>query len=349
VSLIDGTYYVFAANAWPNGTLGFTSSDLNGSGLALRRSGSSRNLGKRHQLARGKANAFDRDYAAGGTVYYDAATGILIHMYHGEYQYLPGSAIPFYAGLGLAFSTDMGATWHKLGQVISPQAARTGNCTIDVGAGTLVPVGEYFYAYYSDIGAGCAKVGPAVSRAKISSVIAAAQAGKPFTSGTGDLFQKYYEGSFSQPGVTDLANPRKGGGLFSSLWTSGNDNWPTFLNVRYDSFLQQYVAVYVGGWRGPSSALYLRFSSDGINWGGPTQVVNDNAAFYPTLLNTSGDDPNVLGPQFYLYYVSPFPNFSSNLALDRVQITLSGELPALPSLTPSPAPSPPQEPRALAW
>lgn len=324
VSLINGTNYMFAANSWPNGTLGFTSSDLNNLGLELRRAASSRKRPGRRKIAHGKGGAFDHNYAGGGTVYYDAGTGILIHMYHGEYSYPSGTG-PFYAGLGLAFSTDLGTTWHKLGQVISPQAARTGNCTIDVGAGTLVPVGGYFYAYYTDIGTGCANLGPAVARASISSVIAAAQAGTPFTSGAGNLFQKYYNGSFVQPGVSDLAKPQNGGGAFSSLWTSGSDGWPTFLNVRYDSYLLQYIAVYVGGWKSGSSGVYLRFSSDGLTWGAPTEVVNDNAAFYPTLLNTSGGDPNALGSQFYLYYVTPFPNFSSNLALDRVQITLSGD------------------------
>ena len=341
VALINGTNYVFAANAWPNGTLGFISSDLNSPGLGLRRSGSSKKFGGRHQIAQGKGRAFDRDYAGGGTVYYDASSGILIHMYHGEYWYRAGTAIPFYAGLGLAFSTDMGATWHKLGEVISPQAVRTGNCNPDVGSGTLVPVGGYLYAYYTDIGTRCATTDePALARASISSVIAAARSGKPFTSGAGNLFQKYYDGSFTEPGVMDLANPGHGGGAFSSLWTAGSDGWPSSITVSYDSYRQQYVAAYVGGWKSGSSGLYLRFSADGIIWGEPTEVVKDSAAFYPTLLNTNGGDPNALGARFYLYYVSPFPNFSSSLALDRIQITLSGGIAAPPPSTPSLTPAP---------
>jgi hypothetical protein len=334
VSLINGTNYLFAANSWPNGTLGFTTSDLNNLGLAPGRAASSRKRNGRRKIAHGKAGAFDHDYAGGGTVYYDAGTGILIHMYHGEYWYRPETGRFFYAGLGLAFSTNLGKTWHRLGQVINPQTVRTGECTIDVGAGTLVPVGGFFYAYYTDMGMGCTNLGPAVARASISSVIAAAQAGTPFTSGDGNLFQKYHNGSFSQPGVTDLANPQNGGGAFSSLWTSESDDWPTFLNVRYDSYLRQYIAAYVGGWKSGKSGLYLRISKDGINWGAPTEVVHDNAAFYPTLLNTSGGDPNVLGSQFYLHYVTPFPNFSSNMNLDRVPITVSGGTTALPPPTP---------------
>jgi hypothetical protein len=339
--LINGTNYVFAANSSPNGTLGFMSSDLNGPGMGLRRSASSKKFGSRHQITQGKGRAFDHDYAGGSAVYYDAGSGILIHLYHGEYWYHAGTYIPFYAGLGLVFSTDMGATWHKLGEVISPQAARAGNCNPDVGAGTLVPVGGYLYAYYTDIATGCTgKDESAVARASISSVIAAAKAGKPFTSGVGNLFQKYYKGDFNEPGVTDLANPQKGGGAFTTLWTTGSDGWPSVMTVSYNSYLQQYVAAYVGGWRSGSSGLYLRFSTDGIVWGAPTEVVKDNAAFYPTLFNTSGGDPNVLGSRFYLYYVSPFPNFSSNLALDRIQINVGGGNAAPPPPTPSPAPAP---------
>jgi hypothetical protein len=340
VALINGTNYVFGANAWPNGTLGFISSDLNSPGLGLRRSGSSKKFGGRHQITQGKGRAFDHDYAAGGTVYYDLGSGILIHMYHGEYWYHAGSAIPFYAGLGLAFSTDLGATWHKLGEVISPQAARAGNCNPDIGPGTLVPAGGFLYAYYTDIRTGCAENNdPAVARASIKSVIAAVRAGKPFTSGAGNLFQKYHDGSFNEPGVTDLANPQKGGGAFSSLWTKGGDGWPSSMTVSYDGFLQQYIAAYVGGWKSGHSAIYLRFSTDGLIWGAPTEVVKDNVAAYPTLLNTNGGDPNVLGSRFYLYYVSPFPNFSSDLALDRIAITLSGASTAPPPPTPSPAPN----------
>src|SRR5580658_7001202 len=58
--LINGTNYVFAANSSPNGTLGFMSSDLNGPGMGLRRSASSKKFGSRHQITQGKGRAFDR-------------------------------------------------------------------------------------------------------------------------------------------------------------------------------------------------------------------------------------------------------------------------------------------------
>jgi len=333
--LYNGTNYVFGSDGL---IYGFTSTNLENLASNLSPIDITTNLSYGSS-----SNAFDYNYAGGGPVYYDTATGILLLLYHGENWY-GGDGSPFYASLGLAYSTNLGATWNNLGEVISPQTARSGswgNCNVDVGGGSLVPVTIsgtlYLYAYYVDMASDCdtGNYNVAVARATESSLVAAAQAGTPFTSGAGTLFQKYYNGSFSQNGVTDLANPQNGGGAFTALIANNNELWPT---VNWNSYLNDYVMAYSTDFTGISVA----FSPDGVTWGTPTQVVGGgnappNAIYYPSLLNTGGGDPETLGQQFYLYYVDPFGDWSqSNLM--RVQIAVSGSS--------SPPPAPPAPPAA---
>ncbi len=319
-----GTNYIFA----PNGeTQGMTLPDLNNflNGFSV--------INTTTNIPKGSAGAFDPNYAGGGAVYYDNATGILIGLYHGEYWYSPpGNGSVFYSGHGLAYSTDLGVSWHKLGQIISPQTARAGNCQVEVGTGTLLVVGSYFYDYYTDEATGCngGDFNITVARASIASVIAAAQAGTPFTSGAGTLFMKYTgNGTWSGNGVTDLANPAAGGGAFSDLLTGNNYLEP---NVRYDSFINKYVMTYSNLF----ASLEIRFSDDGLAWGSPQTIVSGggfppNGLYYPTLLNTSGGDPETLGSAFYVYYVDPFGDWSQS-NLKRVQVTLGGR-PDPPTIT----------------
>jgi hypothetical protein len=321
--LHNGKNYVFAANAFNAGTQGITSVDLNSFATNLQM------ITTTTQIPLGGSGAFDQNYAGVGTVYYDATDNIVIGMYHGEYWYGGG---PFYAGLGLAVSHDLGVTWTKLGQVISPQTARTGNCQVDVGSGTMVPHPDgYFYTYYADEATGCTGFNLAVARAKISDVIAAAVNG---ALPSGNLWLKYFNGAFTEPGVTDRNNPAAGGGAFTTLFNTSGNAW--FPSVAFDSSLGQYVMAYLAGWTG----VALRFSTDGITWSSATQVVNGgtdpsggNAIFYPTVVNTSGGDPNILGAQFHVYFVNPFIDWSQS-NLKRVKITLTGvsAKPAAPTI-----------------
>jgi hypothetical protein len=194
---------------------------------------------------------------------------------------------------------------------------------VDVGGGTLLPVGDYLYTYYTDEGAGCNgnNFETALARAKISDVIAAAQAGIPFTTGAGALWKKYYNGDFTENGVTDLANPAAGGGAFTHLFVTSSGAW--WNTVAFDKVTSQFVMAYAAGWTG----IAIRFSKDGITWSAPTQIVSGTeiedgkSVYYPSLLNTDGGDPETLGSSFYVYYVSPFGDWSKS-SLDRVKVTL---------------------------
>lgn len=321
----NSTNQCWAANGSALNSQGITSTDLNLLQSNLTKISTSMNISP------GSTGAFDQNYAAGGSVYYDSASGYLIQMYHGEFWY-SGPGGPFYSGLGLAYSTDFGATWNKLGQVISPQTPRSGSCQVDVGGGSLVPVMvsgvPYFYTPYVDESPTCngGNFNIAMARAKVSDVIAAAVAGTPFTSGAGTLFMKYTGGGgWTGDGVSDLANPQNGGGAFAAL-TTDNVSWVP--SMAYNSAISQYVMV-TANWTG----IYMRLSSDAVTWGSPIQIVGGgstppNAIYYPALLSTigSGSNPELLGPNFYVYYVDPFGNWA-NTNLKRISVSFAGPPP----------------------
>lgn len=323
----SGTNYVFApvANSNGSGTEQITLPNLNtwSSGLSIVNPSSNFTLGP--------TNSWNQHYSAGQATYYDSGSGYLIQLIHGEQHFCspaPCGGSPSYSALGLGYSTDFGNTWHLLGEVVSPQSAWTNggtNCQADVSMGTLLVIGSYFYVYYDDTGTGCTPGEQlAVARAPISSVIAAAVAGTPFTSGAGTLFMKYTGGgTWSGNGVTDLANPQNGGGAYAQISTDPNGQGVYMPSVRYSSYLNQYVLAYTNFYD-----VVLQTSPDGLTWGNSQNIktggaVPPNAYFYSTLFNTSGGDPQVLGQNFSVFYVYPFGTWS-NSSLYSVAISTSG-------------------------
>jgi hypothetical protein len=323
--LFKGTYYVFASNANLGATQGLTTTDLD-------------SLKANHQvikvgaLGKGGRGSFDHDYAGGGAIYYDAPSGILIQLYHGEYWYGGGSVawLPAYTSLGIAISKDLGKTWRKLGQVISGAAPRTNRCQNDIGNGSLVHKSDgYLYVYYTDLAAPCNNASIGLARAKLDDIVSAAQAGA-FPGGSGAVFMKYSNGSFGQPGVINPSKPALGGGSFTPMFSNGGSGAPAMSTVAYDRAIQQYVMTYMVDWKNNDEMkVAIRFSPDGIQWSNATVLNLGNSPFYPSLLNTNGGDPNILGPQFYIYYVNPFPGISTQ-NLMRARITLSGDSPPPP-------------------
>jgi hypothetical protein len=323
VKLIGGKYYAFS-DSWliPSlgrpGLQGVTSPDINNLASNFTISTPSTNV------ALGSAGQFDQNYVGGGPMLYDAADGLLIMMYHGEYWF--GSFTPFISGLGLAVSRDLGATWTKLGVVILANTPRSGcgsPASLDMGSGGMDARADgYTYAYFVDTPNQCENgdIYTGVARASTAALIAAALAGgQP----SGSLFQKYSGGSFSQPGVLDTSNHALGGG------TSDNIS-PAFLmylpSVKWNSYIGKYIASYIVPWSG----LSIAFSSDGLTWTNPTTVLTGgvqpggaNAYLYGTLINTDGGDPDTLGSSFWMYYVDLVNNDWSSTNLDRVQITIT--------------------------
>jgi len=228
----------------------------------------------------------DMQYAAGGPVYRDAATGTLIMVYHGE-RWPGGDPQKFYSVLGLAKSADGGDSWNDLGLIVTPQLPfeKAGKYTVEVTAGSFVIVGDYFYIYFRDYREDGSINELAVARARVADVVAAAIDGVvvPWT--------KYFNERWEEPGL----------GGFSSFLETGNPlvRW---LDVSYNEFSGRYIMV-VAGMPGPGQvSLYLISSPDGLAWSPRTLVQGQTGEnMYPTLVGTS-DGQRTTGATFYIFY-----------------------------------------------
>lgn len=229
-------------------------------------------------------------YMGGGSLY-QVPTGMpgaggLLLTYHAE--------LTNYALLGLAASTDNGAHWTDLGEIIRlNQAYQPGLTFADIGDGHMVlsPDGKYFYLYFPDLPANSANTTHlSVARALASSLLEAAFGSmRPHAV----PFEKFYRGSWNlQPGIggesTDL-EPK-----FSAV-ESG------YLDVHFNSALQRYVMIMSN-----DTTFYYTESIDGLAWTAPILLGmygngKDAIAPYPTSVGL-GDDPSILGSSFYVYY-----------------------------------------------
>lgn len=220
------------------------------------------------------------NYVSGGPIYQDSASGARLMVYHAEKH--SGSSRNFHSVLGLAISTDVnGLAFRNLGTIVEPNLP---SGFAEVGGGTFAVFDDYFHVYYRDWYAGGGTAELAVARAPLADLISNA------LSGQGTAFSKYYNGSWSQPGLGGLASPLEIGNP-SNAWTT----------VSYNDYLDQLVMV-SSQWTATQPDLYLATSPDGINWSPRQPVVTDvGEQFYPTLIGT-GPDPTHTDQAFYVYY-----------------------------------------------
>ena len=235
------------------------------------------------------------DYMGGGPVYPIPAgqpgAGNLLMIYHAEIPTITTQS--FYSVLGLAASTDNGMSWTDLGEIIrTNQAYRKDLDGYDIGDAPLVtsPDGKYFYIYFRDWQAnGTTHWGntitlASVARAPIADVLSAAFSTKPHTI----PFEKYYSGSWHlQPGI---------GGFSTDL--NPKAQYAGELQVAYNSDLQRYAMII-----GEGNVFAYSESIDGLKWTLPFVIQQlpgqPNTYVMPIGI---GDDPRILGKQFYLYY-----------------------------------------------
>ena len=235
------------------------------------------------------------DYMGGGPVYKVPdgmpGAGNLLMVYHAEINTV--STQSFYSVLALAASTDNGMSWIDLGEIIRVnQAYRKDLDGYDIGDPPLVtsPDGKYFYIYFRDwLANGTTHWGNtitlvSVARAPIAEVLLTAFSNKPRAAS----FQQYYAGDWRlEPGIggysTDL-NP--------SAPYSGE------LQVAYDADLQRYVMII-----GEGVLFAYSESPDGLHWTSPVLLHQFNGQPNTYVMPVGmGEDPRILGKQFYLFY-----------------------------------------------
>ena len=133
-------------------------------------------------------------------IYQDPDGSLLGFVHREEFS---GSVAYYYEGL--AKSTNGGASWTYLGNVLAPQGngsaqnVQYSNC----GGVPMLTVGNYFYIYYNErVGPGASDAEyPSVARASINSVLAAE------ANNSVPTFYKYNDGSWTQPALTGLGSP----------------------------------------------------------------------------------------------------------------------------------------------
>ncbi len=224
------------------------------------------------------------DYAGGGPIYKDPKTGHLLQFYHAE-NYIGDF---WYASLGIAISKNNGASFTDTGRIIKHNH-RIENLTeingYEILGSPYVIKDGYFYVYFADRMANNAVSRLAVARAPVDQVMAAAEKNQTVP------WKKYYQGSFSQPGVHGLSSPLEN--------QNAGIGW---MDVAYSTYLDQIVMVLVGF----DYKLYVMTSDDGINWGKRELLGSGNddklQRFYPTIVST-GPDPKVINREFYVYSI----------------------------------------------
>jgi hypothetical protein len=230
-------------------------------------------------------------YLGGGPVFQIPrgmpAAGGLLATYHAE---LPNDAL--YAALGLAASSDNGLHWTDLGEIVRlNEAYAPGLDGFEIGDGPLVlsPDGRYFYLYFPDWLANgtphaTTTTHVSVARASFSAVLAAAFGPAPRRAVS---FQKFYEGNWDlQPAIggasTDL-NPKA---PFSG-----------YLDIHYNTALHRYVMIV-----SDDTTFGYAESLDGLTWTVPISLGTFGPiAAYPTAVGF-GEDPHLLGKNFFVYY-----------------------------------------------
>src|SRR3984957_4284475 len=237
------------------------------------------------------------DYMGGGPVYRvppgNVGAGNLLMVYHGEIPTITTQS--FYSVLALAASSDEGAHWTDLGEIIEiNQPYRTDLDGFDIGDERLVQLrdGQYLQIYFRNwIKNGTTHWNNSitlvsVARAPIASVYSDAFGPLPHAA----TFKKYYHGNWLQPGINGLSSDLNPQALY------GGDN-----EVEFDDYLQRYVDII-----GEGVVVAYSESPDGMNWSLPILIHDfrnqpDQPTSYVMPVGT-GDDPHTLGQAFYVYY-----------------------------------------------
>ena len=244
------------------------------------------------------------DYMGGGPVLRVPqgmpGAGKLLMVYHAEIPTITTQS--FYSVFALASSSDEGLSWTDLGEIVrTNQAYRADMDGYDIGDANLVPSpdGKYLYIYFADwLANGTTHWLTTINflslaRAPISSVLEAAF---NTTHPHALAFEKRYDGWNLDQGL---------GGYSRDLFPGGAAYWGP-LRVNWNADLKRYQAFINNG-----NLIAYAESPDGLNWSLPAVLKDfsndpNQPGFYVTPIGL-GDEPHVLGKQFYVMYTY-YPN-----------------------------------------
>jgi hypothetical protein len=236
-------------------------------------------------LSPGEKGSFDNGYAGIYGVYSGGRKGEVLAIYHAEdhegMQVFENGVPGFYASVALATSADGGATFSKVGQIITGSLPKGANGRLDQGCGepSLIPdkSGRYLYAYYTDHSR--------VDKRGVQICLARSLLGDKARPGT---WKKFFHGEFAEPGLSGRDTP-----VLSAAQESADAAFP---NVTYSQKTGRYVMVlnlvYYREQIAEKSGIYIAYSEDGIQWSKPEQLVRGfsiakldrEVVWHPTLI-----------------------------------------------------------------
>jgi len=256
-------------------------------------------------LLPGKPGSFDNGYA--GVCGTARATGDeLLAFYHAEDHEgmppIPGGIPGFYCCAAAAISKDNGASFEKLGPVVTGALPKDLKGRADQGCGDLCIVPDakhrYLFMYYSDH-----------SRVDNRGVqICMARCALEDAEKT-DGWRKYHNGSFDEPGLGGKDAP------VLSARAMGAD--AIFPQVTFVPQFRRYVMVlnitvyreFGPGLEAHKSGIYIACSRDGICWSAPTQLLairsiiipGKEVGWHPALLLSNVEGNSAKGWLYYSY------------------------------------------------
>ena len=226
--------------------------------------------------------------------------GMVFGWYHQEVGPCGGTNYLAVAHIGAAVSYDGGKTFLDLGTIIAdgnPPNCQAKNGFVAGGNGDFSVIldrtNSYFYFLYSSYGGQLANQGVAIAR-------------MPYTArfNPGGMVEKYYQGSWSQPGVYGLETP-----IFPAkvAWQNANTNSFWGPSVHWNTFLNSYVVLLNDSCcapRYPQAGIYITYNPDLSNiagWTAPKKLV-DSTLWYPQVLGkVSGGSDTLAGQTPPLY------------------------------------------------
>lgn len=244
----------------------------------------------------GGGTAFDADYAGPGSVLPDPAWNDdrhLVMFYHGENHTFAGKHRDdaYYAAVGVARSADGGRTWVRGGRILDGMvphgAGDPARSALGAGMPSVVISGGFYWLFYVDWNTSlpdCVHV----ARAPVSG------GGRPGT------WRKWYQGSFSEPGVggrsTPVVTPPRAASIYAGL-----------PDVSWNTALGRWLMVFES-----NDAYWAVASSDLVSWGAAAHVIGNPSGAasrrsgalwtsYATLISPSTPSDRVTGASGWLY------------------------------------------------
>ena len=223
------------------------------------------------------ASDFDSEYAGGSKVI-RLPDGRLAMLYHGEHHPCTGDRAE--VTIGLAVSSDDGATWDRRGAVVSAPEYTFASCDERTfyGAGSfsavVSPDRQYLYVYFNQWLPGETAV-TKVARALISTGL-----------GPGNWF-KYFNGRWKEPGLRGRADD-----VLPVPDTPRDQEWRAVAipTVSWNTEYRMWLAVFV-----TVSGFWYSSSSDGLHWSPARSLIDGVVLFAPESL---------VDHQQYIYYPS---------------------------------------------